>query len=566
MLEDIQNIITNLKLRTALLIVVFFLPALAPSPAGASVDIPLHHWSYEAIERLVAMGVIDRAMVIPRPYSRREAAGYVKRGIERVRANVVRPDGREVVAELLLNRLMREFRPELIDLGIIRHPPPASAPDGGRKDERNNELGARKWSDLIRYGGQINVEGAAFSVGDGTVRFRENRMGEYYPNNVLVQASARGWLEFGDVLALSARPKVTSIEKVLGIGANANDKNIWLQELNAKLTLYNVSLEVGRGSFWWGPGYHGSLLITDHAFPLDRIALKSEQPFRLPWVLKDLGEWKINSFWGELERDRDFPRANVFGLRVNYLPADWLELGVTRLTQFGGRGRGQHFPKAVWDAYKGGINPGGDENVNEQAMIDARVRIPHVPYLVPFPAGAQLYGEIASEDDIEPTTLATLVGLYVPQVSRRRSSDLRVEFARTDLTRATSGTRQAWYDHNIWVSGMRHRGFPLGHHIGTNATDFFVRSTRYLSDNLKLGTYLNYQERNRNVPNNEKKYEVGTDIVWWLTNDLRLGINYTYQRIKNPGQITSIDPFQEAFAIGVTSHNHLFWTTVKYEY
>jgi len=39
--------------------------------AQASVNLPLHHWAYEAIERLTALCVIDRAMVIPKPYSRK---------------------------------------------------------------------------------------------------------------------------------------------------------------------------------------------------------------------------------------------------------------------------------------------------------------------------------------------------------------------------------------------------------------------------------------------------------------------------------------------------------------
>ena len=144
----------------------------------------------------------------------------------------------------------------------------------------------------------------------------------------------RGWVELTDALALSAQPKVVSNEKVLGIGANANDKHVWFQELNAKLSVFNIAFEVGRGSLWWGPGYHGSLLLTDHAFPLDMVRVGSDEPFQLPWILEPLGDWKVNSFLARLERDRDFPRANVFGLRLSYLPKSWLELGFTRLTQF----------------------------------------------------------------------------------------------------------------------------------------------------------------------------------------------------------------------------------------
>ncbi|HEY5647743.1 MAG TPA: hypothetical protein VIS76_17465, partial [Pseudomonadales bacterium] len=45
--------------------------------AQASVNLPLHHWAYEDIDRLTALGAIDLAMVSAKPYSRKLAAKYV---------------------------------------------------------------------------------------------------------------------------------------------------------------------------------------------------------------------------------------------------------------------------------------------------------------------------------------------------------------------------------------------------------------------------------------------------------------------------------------------------------
>lgn len=521
----------------------------AAGAAQASVNVPLHHWTYEAIEQLVALRVIDRAMLVPKPYSRKQAAKYVAQAIRRVRADQVPLDGSEAIAGPLLYRLAREFRPELADLGVLR----------GRSAQR---LGA------VRYGGRLQIESGAFFVGKETVRFRENRRGEYYANGPQVQTDIRGWVELTDALALSAQPKVVSNDKVLGIGANANDKHVWFQELNAKLSVFNIAFEVGRGSLWWGPGYHGSLLLTDHTFPLDMVRVGSDEPFQLPWILEPLGDWKVNSFLARLERDRDFPRANVFGLRLSYLPKSWLELGFTRLTQFNGRGRGSSFPEAVLDAYffRGGGE--GDRDVNEQVAVDLRARVPRVPYLIPFPAGLQFYGELASEDRWETTPNLTraafLVGVYIPQVFRKGTMDLRIEYADTDFTRRTirDNIPQIWYNNAIYVSGMRSRGFPLGHHMGTDAIDFFVRSTRYLNDNLQFGTSFNWQERDRGQTPHETKREASLDLTWWVSDRTQVIFGYTYQRIKNPGQITSINPFVETFATDVTSHNHLLWTTL----
>ena len=82
--------------------------------AEASVNLPLQHWAYSAIERLTALGIIDDAMVVTKPYSRKEAAKYVAQAIERVRADQIQIDGREAIAEPLLAQLMDEFRSELI--------------------------------------------------------------------------------------------------------------------------------------------------------------------------------------------------------------------------------------------------------------------------------------------------------------------------------------------------------------------------------------------------------------------------------------------------------------------
>jgi hypothetical protein len=533
---------------------------LIEASALASVNLPLHHWAYEAIERLTALGIIDRAMVIHKPYSRKLAAKYVAQAIERIRSDQVPTDGQQAVAEPLLERLMRELEPELVDLGV-------------KVSTQARQQGA------IRYGVRTQLEADAFSVGRGSVRFRENRGGEYYANGEQVQTDIRGWVELTDALALTVQPKFISNQHVLGIGANDNSKNFYMREFNAKFSSFNLALEVGRGTLWWGPGYHGSLLLTDHSFPLDMIKLGSDEPFRLPSFLEGLGEWKVNTFLAQLERDRDFPRANVFGLRISYLPTSRLELGFTRLTQFGGRGSGQSFPKTVFDTYVSPAHAPGVE-VNEQVMVDGRLRIPQVPFLVPFPGGMQLYGELGGEDHwfeggqfrVYPLAPAFLVGIYVPQVFKDGTMELRVEYADTVFAAYHSGTGThpgLWYNNATYVSGMRHRGFPLGHHMGTDAKDFFVRTTRYLTDDIQLGINFNRQRRNLlsyGGPSPEKKTEIALDLTWWLTSRTQLTIGHTYQRIENPGQITSIDPFVETFESGVTSTNHFLWTNLSVEF
>ena len=77
-------------------------------------------------------------------------------------------------------------------------------------------------------------------------------MGQYYANGEQVQSDLRAWLEVTDMLAVSANPKFISNVDALGIGANSNDKNVYMQELNTKFTVANIAFQIGRGTNWWG--------------------------------------------------------------------------------------------------------------------------------------------------------------------------------------------------------------------------------------------------------------------------------------------------------------------------
>jgi hypothetical protein len=518
--------------------------------AQASSNVPLHHWSYDAIDRLTAMGIIDQAMIVTKPYSRKQAAVYVSRALERVRKDQVDDNGQQVLAEPMLRRLLKEFKPELMDLGALPKSPEASRAH-------------------VRYGAQAQLEADTFHVAFGGVRLRENRMGEYYANGEQVQASVRGWLELTDWLTVTAKPKYISDPHLLGLGATNNTKEAYMQEFNVKLTQWNVSLEVGRGSQWWGPGYRGTLLLSDHAFPLDMIKLGSEDPFRLPGFLQSLGQWKVNSFVTQLDRDREFPRTKVFGLRISYMPTDWLEMGVARLTMYDGRGNtgGDQtvLPAIIFDAYTHDTNKPGVNKVNEEAMFDFRVRVPSVPYLVPFPSGMQFYGELGLEDP--PNGLGVVLGAYIPQVFKGDTMDLRIEFADTNIRGSVlQGASTGWYNNGTYVSGMRYRGYPLGHWVGTDGIDLYVRTSRYLTDTLQTGAYIEFESQGRQNPVYETKQEGSVDLTWLISSHFHLTGGFTYQRIKNPVIISSLDPYTQTFASGVTSDNRYGWVMLTMQF
>jgi len=102
--------------------------------------------------------------------------------------------------------------------------------------------------------------------------------------------------------------------------------------------------------------------------------------------------------------------------------------------------------------------------------------------------------------------------------------------------------------------------------MGTDAIDLFVRTTRYLTENLQLGVHLDFSQRDRGKPVHETKRESSVDLTWWVSRKMQFTVGYTYQRLKNPGQITSIDPFTETFTPNVTANNNFLWTSLVVEF
>ncbi len=129
---------------------------------------------------------------------------------------------------------------------------------------------------------------------------------------------------------------------VCGSDCNAD----WTSEEGADLTLkgaYGVvsflglDLTVGKDSQWWGPGYHGSLLLSNNAEPFTMVRLENPEPVLLPWILKYLGPFRWTFFVTRLEHDRrDVPEPYLWGMRIDFKPHPYVEIGLQRTAMLGG--------------------------------------------------------------------------------------------------------------------------------------------------------------------------------------------------------------------------------------
>lgn len=138
------------------------------------------------------------------------------------------------------------------------------------------------------------------------------------------------------------------------------------------------TLGFGKQDRWIGPGRHANLLLSDNAEPpwMGTGAIEG----RLPWKFAVLGRLRAEVGVGWLDRPRtDVANPGVLLMDVRWRPVAYGELGVTRLSMFGGEGRpavdvGQLLIPSEPHIYDDPDKELPDQN--EQASIDLRVTIP----------------------------------------------------------------------------------------------------------------------------------------------------------------------------------------------
>jgi hypothetical protein len=79
------------------------------------------------------------------------------------------------------------------------------------------------------------------------------------------------------------------------------------------ISLFGLDLIAGKDSQWWGPGYHGSLLLSNNPEPLKIVKLTNPEPVILPWIFKYLGPFRFVAFVTRLENDRTDVAEPIFG-------------------------------------------------------------------------------------------------------------------------------------------------------------------------------------------------------------------------------------------------------------
>jgi hypothetical protein len=438
--------------RRALVVLLALGVALAAAPHARSfeaLDLPLEHWSYEFLERLVVRATLERRFLDLRPITRGEAADLVRRLDAAVAAGTWSPSGIEARQLAMLGA---EFSEELAARGVPR------------------PLERRAYHVWERAGWKLQAfwqarerfdQGRALPDGpvqlDGRVAL-EPAAALLLGDRVLAAMQLSYRVRTGDAALLhSTDPRDGEAQFVF----QPTDRFAITRTVEPALRYAGerFRVDLSRTRLRWGPGRHDAMLLQDGLPPLD--ALRAQV---------DLGRVRFASVLGQLRPARlagdtlDVRERWLAAHRLSCAPHRRLQLAFSEALVWGDRGLDLAYANPLAVLFVTQANVGDRDNA--LASVDASLLLGD---------GLELYGECVF-DDLNlrrglrhyGNKLGVLAGFLWLQPLGARDWDVDGEW---------SWASEYTYTHFRQENRYEHFGASLGSRIGPDA-DLWVLGIR----------------------------------------------------------------------------------------
>ncbi len=437
--------------------------------------IPIEDEAYYILYRLEAEGVIESDLLTTRPLSYKE----ILRLINEAERN---SKDRSLFTQSLVRSLKERFRDEMTDVKSIK---PLESPyiEYAYSDSKDHTLNYNNNGDIYSKGSNVRIG--------------------------FVSRAEFGWLSF------YFNPEIRYSE---------NDTALKLKRGYGVIQISGFDILIGKDSQWWGPGYHGGILLTNNTEPMTMLRLTNSQPVLLPWILKYLGPFRFISFVTRLEKERqDVPEPYLWGMRLNFKPLPYIEFGLSRTIMLGGKGRPEGL-RTWWKTFIGGTE---DESTSmsgdQKGGYDVKLTLPFKFQPV------QIYLDAAGEDRVGsglwPANWATVSGLYLPRILGLERIDLRFEYGKTQYK---------WYKHHVYTEGYKYKGMIIGHHMGRDSSDIFAEVSYLLPErNGRLSIFYDREKHRFFSDEMGKKDEIGLKSAFRLIDNIDIKLSYGYARVKD---------------------------------
>jgi len=468
--------------------------------ASSSVNVPFALPLYRNMELWVAKGLIQSNLSSTRPFSRAEVGRLLAEALDKCDA-------------------LKEPTTACSDL---------QGPTAKYFEEEVSEVRSRG-SSPSTFLKPIDALSITYNRLSGPFSIYNNEGINYYDgNNASVQFQSRGRL--WNVFSFFIQPIFSYYQKFDQIEGNDEDE-LRMHKGYVKLTAGNFEVEVGRDSLWWGPGYHGALLMSNNAHPFDMVKLSNPEPTLLPWIFHWLGPFKFNLFFSELNDGRsgsNVAHPYLYGLRLNFKPHPFFEAGLSHLALFGGSGRDLSFFDVIKILYSNKNRDNTKFESNQELAVDVALMIPNIRKLIFLADSVKLYAEGGAEDTgTLPDRRAYLVGMALYNPFAVEKVVFRVEYA--DLS--PGSVPAAWYSHGSYP--MQYDGRVFGHHAGSDADDIFFEWSQDIEKFFyKLGLDRERSGIQTKADVQEKNQYFG-EMGYRIKDNSNITVRYSYEEITN---------------------------------
>jgi len=254
-------------------------------------------------------------------------------------------------------------------------------------------------------------------------------------------------------------------------------------------------LGVGAIDRWWGAGWQSNLIMTNNARPVPGLMFRTRrsQSFESPW-LSWLGDWQFVSFIGQMESDRVVPEAKLTAMRFTFKPHSQIELGVSRVMQWGGDGRDEDL-SVFWKSLTSQGENTSEEAGNQIAGFDARFSF---SALDRFPSA--VYAQFIGEDEASymPSKYTAQFGLESVFELPNGGDSVRgfLEFTNTTAGALGAEHTNTAYEHHIFQTGYRYRERVMGATFDNDSKAATLGAAFHQTNGELLALTLTYAQLN----------------------------------------------------------------------
>lgn len=507
-------------------------PAKADS-IGANVSLTIGEWVQFALWKLEANGLTGPIFGSSRPFEREEVARIVADMKKRIEDGQLSPSPLELeLIRKLEAEFARDLRPEGLEVrGLLAGEAdyhdgwdsPSTSLWGAASFHPTPGVTLYEEVDIGKGRGIIGEEGETASRRtktwrwDYTADFRRAyiRLNPFslpdkggFSEVPLSKGGFRGIFETEIPLKIPPNPSLLKG----GTKASALESEGGKRGISQK---WQFEALLGRQSIFWGPGYGGSLIVSDNSPAFDMVFLKA----RFGPVKAIAFSAILDKMWSEHGDPPYRYLANRYlsGHRIDWIVSDRMELGLSELILYGGEARGMElqYINPLLPYYASQWNSNKDDNV----LVSADFAIRPVDRL-------KVYGQFLVDDfnytDHDPNALGYIAGVYLSDPFGISGTDVRAEYTRIDT----------WtYTHLETENQFTHYGWVIGHHLGPDADQLFIELSRMINVDARLKlTYAFGRQGGRTVADRfrgedykrmkfpsgtvERQHSIGLQFLW----------------------------------------------------